>query len=849
MRNLKKLLAVIVAVAFVISAMVPAFAAVPSDIDGTDYEAAVTRLAALGVITGREDGKFYPDETISRSEFAAVVVRALGYNSAANAAKGATKFSDVSANYWASGYINLATSLGIINGRPDGTFGPDDAVLYEEAMTMIVRSLGYEPAAAAKGGYPTGYLVIGAQEGINDDAEGTSGMHAPRGLVAKMVDNSLEVAMMIQVGYGTEVKFVKSGTEGTDEQTILDSKLKLDKYEAKVLSVDGDEIEVRYTNDSDVNGNKANSKEDLKVFEAISTVGLRDALVTIWVKDGVIYSLEADSTTYFDFISEVDGEDNTADYTDKALTGTEYEITLKNADASFDVDELASSAVTEYLTGTPTTDDLLGVFAKVVINDGKVASMVLFDLTTGGIIEEVNDDYIKYTQGTTEGRRLRGMDDAKELIVVIDGSVASYSDLKADMLFDYDEFAADKYIIVASSAKAEGELSAVDVEDDGVVEIDGKEYDLDAANDYYSTNDGDDYAAIENDGDLDDLFGVDVVAYLNAAGDIRYIKGAGEETTSEFYGYVLKEWSADEDYLRIFTDKGETVTYSLDINAAASDNDNLSDIDTYEQAANPEDAIYLFTINEDGEITKVMNVGSDTVTTASGDEFDEDNDAIKDADGSTYYVGKAVMFNLDKNGNGTCDDPEIVNWADIENKVPGAGIVFRVDTDNKYAKMLAFRTGFDSIANDDEFVAFVSSKVKADADNYRLTLLNAIDKFTKLIDEDDVQMPAKNAFVVYVEDGADAIDAVASYTWTNETATANWKVAASVYDVDGDFIKFAEGDASYAKFAKDVIVIEVSGASDNNFDQASLSDIANGDSVKAYVEDGIVKAIFFKQAE
>ena len=847
MRNLKKLLAVIVAVVFVISAMVPAFAAVPSDIEGTEFEAAVTRLAALGVITGREDGKFYPNDTISRSEFAAVLVRALGYNSAANAAKGSTKFSDVSANYWASGYINLATSLGIINGRPDGTFGPDDAVLYEEAMTMIVRALGYEPAAQARGGYPTGYLVIGSQEDIDEDAWGASGMKAPRGLVAKMVDNSLEVAMMIQVGYGTEVKFVKSGTEGTEKQTILDSKLKLDKYEAKVLTVDGDEIEVRYTNDVAVNGDKANAKDELKVFEAISTIGLQDALVTIWVKDGVIYSLEVDSTTYFDFISEVDGEDNTADYTDQPLTGTEYEITLKNANASFDVDELAASAVTEYLTGTPSTDDLLGVFAKVVINDGKVASMTLFDLTAGGIIEEVNEDYIKYTQGTTEGKRLRGMEDAKELIVVIDGSVASYSDLEADMLFDFDEFATDKYIIVASSAKAEGELSAVDVEDEGIVEVDGKEYDLDAANAYYSTDNGDEYEVITADSDLDDLLGIDVVAYLNAAGDIRYIKGAGEETTSEFYGYVLKEWSADEDYLRIFTDKGETVTYALDIDAAASDNDNLSDIDTYEQAANPEDAIYLFTINEDGKITKVMNIDSDTVTTASGDEFDEDNDAIKDADGSTYYVAKAVMFNLDKNGNGICNDPELVNWDDIKEKEPGTGIVFRVDTENKYAKMLAFRTGFDSIADDDEYVAFVSAKVKANSDNYRLTLLNAVDKFDKLIDDDDAEMPAKNVFVVYVEDGPDAIDAKASYAWTDTTATANWKVAANVYDVDGDFIKFDAADANYLKVAKDVIVIEVSGASDNKFKQASVSDIANGDSIKAYVEDGIVKAIFFKQ--
>lgn len=74
---------------------------------------------------------------------AAIVCRMIEKETDADNAKGETAFDDVVADYWASGYINLASKQGIINGDGNGKFRPQDDVKYEEAIKMVVCALGY----------------------------------------------------------------------------------------------------------------------------------------------------------------------------------------------------------------------------------------------------------------------------------------------------------------------------------------------------------------------------------------------------------------------------------------------------------------------------------------------------------------------------------------------------------------------------------------------------------------------------------------------------------------------------------------------------------------------------------
>ena len=139
---MKKVLAWVLALALVLSSFAMSFAySDDAAIAKDNATTAVRVLSALGVIEGYPDGSFKPDKEVSRAEMAALVVRALGYDS--NKGNYDTKYSDVAKGDWCSGVVKYATDLGLIKGYPDGTFKPSQPVTYFEAITMILRSLGY----------------------------------------------------------------------------------------------------------------------------------------------------------------------------------------------------------------------------------------------------------------------------------------------------------------------------------------------------------------------------------------------------------------------------------------------------------------------------------------------------------------------------------------------------------------------------------------------------------------------------------------------------------------------------------------------------------------------------------
>ena len=154
--------------------------------DDTYYQEAVNLLLSLGVIVG-DDGGVRPDSEITRAEMATIVLRIC--NMQAGVYNGL--FTDVSADHWAAGIIQTAYDAGIISGHGDGTFAPEDSVTFEQVAKMLVCAINYQQYAEANGGYPNGYLAVANTQDITKNAVGTTGQPALRGLVIKMVYNTL----------------------------------------------------------------------------------------------------------------------------------------------------------------------------------------------------------------------------------------------------------------------------------------------------------------------------------------------------------------------------------------------------------------------------------------------------------------------------------------------------------------------------------------------------------------------------------------------------------------------------------------------------------------------------------
>ena len=109
-----------------------------SDISGANAHAnqpAIEALAARGIIDGKGNGLFDPDANMTRAEFSAIVVRALGLTAKSNNA-----FTDVTADKWYAAYVGTANTYGIVNGVGDGRFNPEGTITRQEAAVMVARA-------------------------------------------------------------------------------------------------------------------------------------------------------------------------------------------------------------------------------------------------------------------------------------------------------------------------------------------------------------------------------------------------------------------------------------------------------------------------------------------------------------------------------------------------------------------------------------------------------------------------------------------------------------------------------------------------------------------------------------
>ena len=163
MRNLTKVLALVLALSMIVG--VVAFAKAYPDVDSdANYAEAVNVISDLGLAVGDENGNFNADKTLTRAEGTTFVLRLLGLEEAAKAAAGsATDFSDVPADHWAAGYVSVAAANGIVSGMGDGTFAPNSELTYAQIVRMLVSALGYEPLVSELGEWPNNYMSAASQ--------------------------------------------------------------------------------------------------------------------------------------------------------------------------------------------------------------------------------------------------------------------------------------------------------------------------------------------------------------------------------------------------------------------------------------------------------------------------------------------------------------------------------------------------------------------------------------------------------------------------------------------------------------------------------------------------------------
>ena len=488
MLNLKKVIASICVIALMLSTV--AFAANYSDVaENSAYYEAVETLSKLGIVTGYEDGSYKPETVVTRAEMAALIARIQGYDEVAKASA-ATIFADVAKEHWASGYVAQAANQGIINGYGDGTFGPDDAVTYEQAVKMIMATLGYTPYANFNGGYPTGYLAAATRYGVTKKvSNAVVGTGANRGTIAQLLNNAIDTPLMVQDSWSTngDVEFIVydgSAKAGNVYKTLMSEYL--DVVKLKGVVTENSLVKIA-ANNKTIDTEKAaeikfdikdNFKTSNKYFENKTDdsflVGESDAedfigkAVVIYVAENdddkyEVVSITEDSaknevlTIALDQFGKLEGtkfyyaeEAGDDDYEDVTLAGT-VKVVYNGvggyaADAIFG-DKIANGGATKANGGSIALIDNTG--------DG-VFDVIFVEKAATAVVDKVSDGIVEFkADALWDDEALADIDfenEATDTVIVLtkDGEVIDYTELK-----EWDVLS-----IIAATDDAEGYVRA-----------------------------------------------------------------------------------------------------------------------------------------------------------------------------------------------------------------------------------------------------------------------------------------------------------------------------------------------------------------------------------------------------
>lgn len=138
-----------------------------TDVPDGELELAAATLTSLGVFNGYPDGGFHPEEKLDRGQFCKLAVLAGGYGGQLTSGAYQTVFDDVLPSHWASAYINLACSLGLVSGYGNGRFGPSDPVTLGQASKVLLGLLGYTTEDVGPF-FPEDHLALAATLGLTD---------------------------------------------------------------------------------------------------------------------------------------------------------------------------------------------------------------------------------------------------------------------------------------------------------------------------------------------------------------------------------------------------------------------------------------------------------------------------------------------------------------------------------------------------------------------------------------------------------------------------------------------------------------------------------------------------------
>lgn len=179
------------AVAFVMCFTMFAGAAVFSDVPvGGNYSEAITFLSDLQIIAGKPDGTFGVNDAITRADAACLIARMMTGQQNPPKYDNHVAFSDVPVGSYYEAAVGYCAALGVTSGTGGGKFSPMKTITDGEFVAMLTRALGYDTPENPLQ-FPMGNITVAQAKGLLDGVSIDYMSDALRGEDAQMLYNAV----------------------------------------------------------------------------------------------------------------------------------------------------------------------------------------------------------------------------------------------------------------------------------------------------------------------------------------------------------------------------------------------------------------------------------------------------------------------------------------------------------------------------------------------------------------------------------------------------------------------------------------------------------------------------------
>lgn len=407
--------------------------------EATPYDRAIRFLNTYGIMKGMEDGLLHAEKAVERYQMALFTGRiSTGWvdddtweDFDANDSGFADLKGTAAENVY--GAMSYVSQKGIIEGYPDGTFKPEKVVTYREALTMAVRTLGYQGLE-----YPWGYIETAVKLGLTDGITEVAYTDViNRGVAAQIIynamfaDNSKLALKNFNVAFGWADAIITS--------TVIND---------TTVDKDGNSVRANYADEKYV------TPVGYVAFQLVEKDGTLSKDIYYATAEslglGKGHADELALGAPYSILFAKDGDDNLVDIVDYEAyaanvvknegrtdnEGVAYE-TVDNIKAYLNDYTLVDKYSSKVLTNSgKLANELIvksaGKLTKTVINYGKTP--FAFDWTTGDILEATKDKDGKYiVQKDKDGKDVK---DANGNPVYAEYKIKYHYDKEFDRYFE-----------------------------------------------------------------------------------------------------------------------------------------------------------------------------------------------------------------------------------------------------------------------------------------------------------------------------------------------------------------------------------------------------------------------------